>query len=78
MRDAATYITALPKREHDTDEWQIAMQTLLLVAERDGPGTDGADRDDAGAEPAPRESDTNAPTEAREDLPGHPVIKPAL
>lgn len=37
LRDAATNITALPKREHDADEWQIAMQTLLLVAERDCP-----------------------------------------
>lgn len=30
-------ITALPKAEHDADEWQTAMATLLLVAERDGP-----------------------------------------
>lgn len=37
LRDAATYITALPKAEHDADEWQTAMATLLLVAERDGP-----------------------------------------
>jgi hypothetical protein len=37
LRDAATYITELPKAEHDADKWQAAMQTLLLVAERDGP-----------------------------------------
>ncbi|MGV7219228.1 hypothetical protein [Bradyrhizobium sp. UFLA05-112] len=37
LRDAATYITALPKAEHDADEWQTAMSTLLLVAENDGP-----------------------------------------
>jgi hypothetical protein len=36
-RDAAEYITALPKAEHDAADWQIAMETLLLVAERDGP-----------------------------------------
>jgi hypothetical protein len=37
LRDAATYITELPKAEHDTEAWQTAMATLLLVAERDGP-----------------------------------------
>jgi hypothetical protein len=37
LRDAARYITKLPKAEHDTDEWQAAMQALLLVAELDGP-----------------------------------------
>ena len=35
LRDAA--ITKLPKAEHDTKEWQAAMQALLLVAEQDGP-----------------------------------------
>ena len=37
MRDAARYITKLPKAKHDADEWQAAMQALLLVAEQDGP-----------------------------------------
>src|SRR5712672_1584960 len=37
LRDAAEYITELPKAEHDTDEWQAAMEALLLVAELDGP-----------------------------------------
>ena len=37
LRDAAQYITKLPKAEHDADEWQAAMQALLLVAEQDGP-----------------------------------------
>jgi hypothetical protein len=37
IRDAAEYITELPKAEHDADEWQAAMQVLLLVAEHDGP-----------------------------------------
>jgi hypothetical protein len=27
----------LPKAEHDAEEWQAAMQALLLVAEIDGP-----------------------------------------
>ena len=35
LRDAAKYITALPKAEHDAADWQVAMETLLLVAERD-------------------------------------------
>jgi hypothetical protein len=37
LRDAATYIAELPKAEHDAEECQAAMETLLLVAERDGP-----------------------------------------
>jgi len=37
LRDAAQYITKLPKAEHDTEEWRAAMQALLLVAEHNGP-----------------------------------------
>jgi hypothetical protein len=37
LRDAATYITKLPKAEHDAPEWQAAMEALILVAENDGP-----------------------------------------
>jgi hypothetical protein len=37
LRDAALYITNLPKAEHDADEWQAAMEALLLVAEHGGP-----------------------------------------
>jgi len=37
LRDTAEYITELPKAEHDADEWQAAMEALLLVAEHDGP-----------------------------------------
>src|SRR5882762_9053738 len=37
LRDAAQYITKLPKAEHDANEWQAAMEALLLVAEQDGP-----------------------------------------
>ena len=36
-RDAAEYIAALPKAEQDAAEWLIAMETLLLVAERNAP-----------------------------------------
>ena len=39
LRGAAEYITELTKAEHNADEWQAAMQVLLLVAEDDG-GTD--------------------------------------
>jgi hypothetical protein len=39
LRDAALYITKLPKAEHDTPEWQAAMEALLLVAEYNGPTT---------------------------------------
>jgi ribosome-binding factor A len=34
LRDAAHYITKLPKAEHDAEEWQAAMQALLLVVEQ--------------------------------------------
>jgi hypothetical protein len=37
LRDAAQYITKLPKAEHDADEWQAATEALLLVAEQEGP-----------------------------------------
>ena len=37
LRDAALYITKLPKAEHDADKWQAAMQALILVAEHNGP-----------------------------------------
>ena len=37
LRDAALYITNLPKAEHDAEEWQAAMEALMLVAEHDGP-----------------------------------------
>jgi hypothetical protein len=37
LRDAAHYITKLPKAEHDAPEWQAAMEALLIVAERGGP-----------------------------------------
>ena len=37
LKDAALYITKLPKAEHDAEEWQAAMEALLLVAESGGP-----------------------------------------
>jgi hypothetical protein len=37
LRDAASYITKLPKDEHSAPEWQAAMEALILVAETGGP-----------------------------------------
>jgi hypothetical protein len=37
LRDAANYITKLSKAEHSTEEWQDAMEALILVAENGGP-----------------------------------------
>jgi hypothetical protein len=34
---AATYITKLPKAEHQAAEWQAAMEALILVATSGGP-----------------------------------------
>jgi hypothetical protein len=33
LRDAAGYITKLPKAEHDAPEWRTTIETLMLVAE---------------------------------------------
>jgi hypothetical protein len=37
LMDAGTYITKLPKAEHEAPEWQAAMQALILVATKGGP-----------------------------------------
>ncbi len=37
LRDAALFITELPKAEHDAEEWLAAMEALLLFAEHGGP-----------------------------------------
>src|ERR1700753_4363667 len=37
LRDAANYITKLPKAKHDAQEWQAAIEALILVAEHGGP-----------------------------------------
>ena len=37
LRDAATYITALPKMEAAEPEWQTAIETLMRAAERGWP-----------------------------------------
>jgi hypothetical protein len=36
LKDAATYITKLPKAEHEVKEWQAAIEAQMLVA-RGGP-----------------------------------------
>ena len=37
LEDAGTYMTKLPKAEHEAAEWQAAMQALILVATSGGP-----------------------------------------
>ena len=37
LGDAGNYITKLPKAEHEAQEWQAAMQALILVATSGGP-----------------------------------------
>jgi hypothetical protein len=37
LEDAGTYITELPKPEHEAPEWQAAMEALILVATKGGP-----------------------------------------
>jgi hypothetical protein len=37
LKDAANFIQKLPKAEQDLDEWQAAVEALLLVVELEGP-----------------------------------------
>jgi hypothetical protein len=37
LEDAGTYITKLPKAEHEAPKWLVAMEALILVAEKGGP-----------------------------------------
>jgi hypothetical protein len=37
LKDAADYITKLPKAEQHHPAWQAAVEALILVAETDGP-----------------------------------------
>ena len=37
LKDAADYVTKLPKAEHSAPEWQAAMEALILDAETGGP-----------------------------------------
>jgi hypothetical protein len=37
LQDAGTYITKLPRAEHEAPEWQAAMEALILVATLGGP-----------------------------------------
>ena len=37
LRDAATFITELPKKEAAEPEWQTAIETLMRAAERGWP-----------------------------------------
>jgi hypothetical protein len=37
LEDAGNYITKLPKAEHQHQEWQAAMEALILVATSGGP-----------------------------------------
>lgn len=36
LQDAGTYITKLPKAEHEAPEWRAAMEALILVATSEG------------------------------------------
>jgi hypothetical protein len=37
LKDAANYIQKLPKADQDLEEWQTAVEALLLVVELNGP-----------------------------------------
>jgi hypothetical protein len=54
LRDAAEYIPKLPHAEHDAEEWQAAMQALLLVSEHGWACDVCPDRRHESIEPGPR------------------------
>jgi hypothetical protein len=54
LRDAASYITKLPKDEHSAPEWQATMEALDPRCGERRPDDVGADRRHAGIEPRPR------------------------
>jgi hypothetical protein len=37
LKDAADYITRLPKAEHESPQWQAAIEALIMAAEGRGP-----------------------------------------
>ena len=54
LRDAADYITELPKTEHERAPWQAAIEALIMAAENRGRADARADWRAAGAEPERR------------------------
>jgi len=54
LKDAGTYITKLPAAEHEAQEWQAAMEALILVATAGGPDDVRADWHHASAKPSRR------------------------
>ena len=38
LEDARQYILTLPKSEHETTAWQVAIEALLIAAEKHDPG----------------------------------------
>jgi hypothetical protein len=54
LQDAGTYITKLPKAEHEAPEWQAAMEALILVATLGGPTMMARIGIHASVEPWPR------------------------
>ena len=37
LKDAADYVTRLPKAEHESPQWQAAIEALIMAAEGRGP-----------------------------------------
>jgi hypothetical protein len=54
LRDAALYITKLPKAEHDAEEWQAAMESVAIGGRAWRADDVCADRRNASVEPARR------------------------
>jgi hypothetical protein len=54
LEDAGTYITKLPKAEHEAAEWQAATEALILVATSGGPTMFARIGVMRGIEPRPR------------------------
>jgi hypothetical protein len=75
LRDAALYITQLPKSEQDAEEWQAAIEALILVAEYNSDDV-CAHRYDAGALPGPTVDARGAAPQARQGLQNYRKLTP--
>src|SRR6266403_994900 len=74
LRDTALYVTKLPKAEHDAEEWQAAMEALLLVAESgESGGNRGLDRPGNGAASLRKRAAGTFPERAAPSPPGPPL-----
>ena len=60
LEDARQYILTLPKSEHETTAWQVAIEALLIAAEKHDPGAEFRNRGKPDPAPMPRRKGAKA------------------